>query len=193
MLKPRSLPCFLLLCAVLAIAPSCATHKQKRPRPEESKAVGSGSLSQAKTSLSTGNYKKALDSYGAAFDQQPDNEDLLDAYTEALESVKDAADKVYAAQDYARAGELYYTIAQSGFTERPLQGELTFDDDYLAMRIGACSKMLIEQGIMKYRSGDLQGAITTWNKVLVFNPSDSEAKNSIGRATTQLKNLNQIK
>jgi len=178
----------LLLCAILSLSSSGAPPPL--PKPEESKT---GGLSQAKAYLSSGNYKKALDLYGAAFDRHPDSEDLLDTYTEVLESVKEAADKHYEAQDYAKAGELYATLSSSGFMERPLQGELSFDDDYLSMRIGACSKMLIELGIMKYRTGDLQQAIAVWKKILVFNPSDREAKTAIDRATAQLETLKQIK
>jgi tetratricopeptide (TPR) repeat protein len=190
MATPRPILCSLLLFAILSLASSCVPPPPP-PKPEESKT--GGTLSQAKAYLSSGNYKKALDLYGAAFDKHPDSEDLLDTYTEVLESVKEAADKYYDARDYPKAGELYATLLNSGFTERPLQGELSFDDDYLTMRIGASSKMLIELGIMKYRTGDLQQAITIWKKILVFNPSDREAKAAIDRATAQLQNLKQIK
>jgi tetratricopeptide (TPR) repeat protein len=189
MTNSRPILCSLLLCAILALSSSCVPPPP--PKPEESKT--GGGLSQAKAYLSSGNYKKALDLYGAAFDKHPDSEDLLDTYTEVLESVKEAADKHYDAQDYAKAGELYATLLNSGFLERPLQGELSFDDDYLTMRIGACSKMLIELGIMKYRTGDLQQAIAVWKKILVFNPSDRVAKTAIDRATAQLETLKQIK
>lgn len=189
MTTSRPILCSLLLCAILSLLSSCAPPPP--PKPDESKT--GGTLNQAKAYLSSGNYKKALDLYGAAFDRHPDNEDLLETYTEVLESVKEAADKYYEAQDYAKAGELYATLLNCGFTERPLQGELSFDDDYLSMRIGACSKMLIELGIMKYRTGDLQQAIAVWKKILVFNPSDREAKTAIDRATAQLETLKQIK
>ncbi len=180
----------LLLSAIVLLTASCA-HS---PQPSVSApAEATAALSQAKACLSSGNYKKSLDIYGSAVDRYPEQQDLLDAYVEALESIREKADKAYEMQDYAKAGELYAVLLKSGFGERPLRGRLSFDDDYPAMRIGACSKMLIEQGIMKYRADDLQQAIALWKKVLVFNPTDREAKTAIERASVQLQNLKQMK
>ena len=186
MFKPKSILCPLLLSAIVSLASSCA-HP-----PQPSSAEDVRTVNQAKAYLSSGNYKKAIEIYAAAVDRHPGNEDLLDAYTEALESIKEKADKAYEARDYAKAGELYHTLLKSDFGKRRLQRTLSFDADYLAMRIGACSKMLMELGIMKYRAGDLEQAIAIWKKILVFNPSDGEAKTAIDRATAQLQNLKKM-
>jgi tetratricopeptide (TPR) repeat protein len=190
MFEPKPIIHRIFLGAILLLASSCAHPPQP---PDTGDARNSGSVKQAKSYLSSGNYKKALDVYAAALDRHPDSEALLDAYTKALESIKEDADKAYENQDYAKAGEIYRTLLKCGFGKRPQLGELTFDDDYLTMRIGACSKMLIEHGIMKYRTGDLEQAIAIWKKILVFNPSDREAKTAIDRATVQLQNLKQMK
>ncbi len=208
MFKPKPVLCLILLSAIVSLASSCA-HP---PQPPDTEGVGTGgalahppppsntidvktrdSLNQAKAYLSSGNYKKALEIYAAAVDKHPKNEDLLDTYTEALESIEDEADKAYEAKDYAKAGKLYTTLLKSGFGERLPQGELSFDGDYLTAKTGACSKMLFERGIIKYRAGDLEQAIAIWKKILVFNPSDREAKTAIDRATAQLQNLKQMK
>jgi len=186
MFKAKSILCPILLSAIVSLASSCA-HP---PQPSSSEDVRT--VNQAKAYLSSGNYKKAIEIYAAAVDRHPGNEDLLDAYTEALESIKEKADKEYEARDYAEAGELYHTLSKSGFGKRRLQRALSFDADYLATRIGACSKMLMELGIMKYRAGDLEQAIAIWKKILVFNPSDREAKTAVDRATAQLQNLKQM-
>lgn len=186
MFKPRPILCPVLLSVIVLLASSCA-HP---PQPSSSADVRT--VNQAKAYLSSGNYKKALEIYAAAVDRHPANEGLQGAYTEALESIKEKADKAYEAQDYAKAGELYHTLLKSGFGKQPLQRALSFDADYLAMRIGACSKMLMELGIMKYRAGDLEQAIEVWKKILIFNPSDREAKTAIDRATVQLQNLKQM-
>lgn len=186
MFKPGSIVCPVLLIAIVSLASSCAHPSQPSPSPDVR------TINQAKANLSSGNFKKALDIYAAALDRHPGSVDLQDAYREALESVNENADKAYEAQDYARAGDLYHTLLRSGFSKRPLQRELSFDADHIAMRIGACSKMLMELGIMKYRSGDLEQAIAVWKKILVFNPSDREAKTAIERATVQLQNLKRM-
>jgi tetratricopeptide (TPR) repeat protein len=187
MFKPRSILCPILLSAIVSLASSCA-----HPPPQSSSSADVRTVNQAKAYLSSGNYKKALEIYAVAVDRYPEDEDVLGAYTEALESIKEKADKAYEAQDYAKAGELYHTLLKSGFGKRPPQRALSFDADYLSMRIGACSKMLMELGIVKYRAGDLEQAIAIWKKILVFNPSDREAKTAIDRATAQLQNLKQM-
>jgi tetratricopeptide (TPR) repeat protein len=204
MFKPSPILFPLFLSAIVSLASSCAhppqptdTEGGSDPHPLQQSATEDvrtrGSLDQAKACLSSGNYTKALEIYNAAVDRHPANEDLLDTYTEALEGIKEEADKAYAAKDYAKAGKLYTTLLKSGFGERLPQGELSFDSDDLTMRTGACSKMLFERGIIKYRAGNLEQAIAIWKKILVFNPSDREAKTAIDRAAAQLKNLKQMK
>jgi tetratricopeptide (TPR) repeat protein len=173
-----------------SIGSSCA-HSPQHPAGKD---LRDGSrLDQAKAYMSSGNYKKALDIYTAACDEHPDDDDLLAMSKDALESVKAEADKFYENHDYAKAGELYALLVKSGFEKKHRRSKLSFDNHYLAMRIGSCSKMLIELGIMKYREGDLQQAIAIWKDILVFKPSEQEAKTSIDRATAQLQNLKQIK
>ena len=190
MFNPKALiyPPFLIVLASLGL--SCV-HAPKQPPSEDVKV--SPPVKQAKGYLSSGKYKKALDIYAAAYDGHPEDDDLLDAYRSALESIKAEADRAYENQEYAKAGERYNALVKSGFEKRRLHGEISFDDEHLAMKIKACSKMLIEDGIMRYRAGDLQQAIEIWKKILVFNPTDREAKTSIDRATAQLQNLKQIK
>src|SRR5512136_360698 len=166
--NPKSFICSLSLIVMASLGVSCA----HAPRHSACGDVeGTSALNQAKACLSAGNYKKALDIYAVAYTGHPKDEGLLDAYTDALESINAEADKAYEDQDYAKAGELYNTLLKSGFEKRHFQGEISFDDDYLAMRIGACSKRLIELGIQKYREGELRQAIAIWKKVLVFNPA----------------------
>jgi tetratricopeptide (TPR) repeat protein len=183
---------YLLLIVMAAIGSSCAHSPQHSVFFSEDLRSRSG-LSQAKAYLSSGNYKKALDIYAAACDDHTDDDDMLDMCADVLESVKAEADKVYESHDYAKAGELYNMLLKSGFDKKHRRSKLSFDNHYLTMRIGACSKMLIELGIMKYREGDLQQAIAIWKNILVFKPSEQEAKTAIDRATAQLQNLKQIK
>jgi len=87
MFKPRSILFPVILSAIVSLASSCA-HS---PQPSSSADVRT--VNQAKAYLSSGNYKKALEIYAAAVDRHPGNEGLLSAYTEALESIKEKADR----------------------------------------------------------------------------------------------------
>jgi len=180
----------IVLMAVVFLTASCASAPHSKVRKNGRNAAD---LGRARSSMASGEYKEAIAIYSAACDRNPGNEDLLDTYTEALETVRVTADRAYENQDFAKAGELYSTLSHSGFGQKPLQEELSFDADYLGKRIRACSKTLFELGIVKYRAGDLQNAIAIWKQVLVFDPADQEARTAIETAKIQLQNLKQIK
>lgn len=180
----------IVLMAVVFLTASCASVPNSKVRKNDRNAAD---LGRARSAMASGAYKEAIDIYSAAYNRNPGNEDLLDTYTEALETVKVTADRAFENQDFAKAGELYSTLSHSGIGQKPLQGELSFDADYLDKRIRACAKMLIELGIVKYRAGDLEKAIAIWKKVLVFDPADQEARTAIETAKIQLQNLKQIK
>ena len=180
----------IVLLAAVFLTASCVSVPHSNAHKNGRNAAD---LGRARSSMASGEYKEAIDIYSAACDRSPGNGDLLDTYAGALETVKVTADRAYENQDFAKAGELYATLLHSGFGQKPLQKELSFDADYLGKRISACSKMLIELGIVRYRAGDLENAIAIWKKVLVFDPADQEARTAIETAKTQLQNLKQIK
>lgn len=77
-------------------------------------------------------------------------------------------------------------------------GEDSFGDpgwtrDRVEGRIRDCSERLMEVGLLRYRSGDLAGAIDTWRKIPAFDPSFEDARRGIETATAQQRNLEKIK
>ncbi|MEW6490530.1 MAG: hypothetical protein AB1578_21785 [Thermodesulfobacteriota bacterium] len=60
-------------------------------------------------------------------------------------------------------------------------------------RIRDCSQRLMEAGLLRYRTGDLPGAIDTWRKIAAFDPSFEDARRSIETATAQQRNLEKIR
>jgi hypothetical protein len=52
-----------------------------------------------------------------------------------------------------------------------------------------CQKSLFESGLERYRSGDLNDAISIWKNILVFDPDHRETKKALDMAMLQLKNL----
>ena len=104
-----------------------------------------------------------------------------------------AADAAYQAGAVAEAGIDYSILFESGITTRDFAGTLSFNDDYLSLHIHACSKDLMESGLMKYREEKIGEAIAIWKKALAFDPDNKNVKNAFETATAQLQRLKKIK
>jgi hypothetical protein len=70
--------------------------------------------------------------------------------------------------------------------------DVRFSIEEVRPKIERCSDCLMEKGMLQYRRGDLNTAISTWKKIQAFNPSYEPARRSIQTATFQLKNLEKI-
>jgi tetratricopeptide (TPR) repeat protein len=147
---------------------------------------------QAQEQLALGKYKKALEIYSAAQDKYllPG---LKPGYSSLGEQIKTASDTAYKKGDFAEAGNAYTILLESGITTRDFADSLSFDDDYLRRQIEACSKALMELGLIKYREEKLDEAIAIWKKILVFDANNKNVKKAIDIATGQLQRIQNIK
>lgn len=147
---------------------------------------------QAQAHIALGEYKKALELYSNAYDRYH-YPGMRSSYARTAEQIRTAADAAYQRKDCAEAGSIYHTLFESGITTRDFAQALSFNDDYLNGRISACSKALMENGLMKYREEKLDEAIVIWKKALDFDPENTGIKNSIETATQQLQKLKSLK
>ena len=92
-----------------------------------------------------------------------------------------------------QAGTGYRILFDSGITTRDFAGTLSFNDAYLGGQIKACSRALMESGLMNYREEKLDEAIAIWKKALFFDPDNKNIKNACETATAQLQQLKQLK
>ncbi|HWR73773.1 MAG TPA: tetratricopeptide repeat protein [Nitrospirota bacterium] len=180
---------FLGLSAITLIT-SCASIQKTAGR--ESKAVDDA-ITQAQMHLARGDYKKALEAYDDAYGDYPRSAELRGSYIRAGEQIKAAVDAAFQKKEFAEAGSGYTTLLKSTLTDKNFAGALSFDTDHLNKRIQACSKGLLETGLVQYRQGKLDQAISLWRKAITFDPDNKEAKDAISTATVQLQNLKNIK
>jgi len=59
--------------------------------------------------------------------------------------------------------------------------------------IETCRKILFEDGLDHYRSGNLSQAISIWRDILTFDPENLEVKNATDKAVLQSGNMKKIK
>lgn len=190
MIPPGSKASLLLILVLLIAAPSCAAfHKLIGA---ESRFVETA-IKQAQTHFESGDYGKALEVYADAYRHYPRSEVLRANYLRAGERVRTASDAAYQRKDFVEAGSACAILLKSAILDKDFAAELSFDKEHLNQQIKACSKGLLEAGLVQYREGNLDEAIATWGKVAAFDPDNREVKNAIDKATMQLQNLNNMK
>jgi tetratricopeptide (TPR) repeat protein len=194
----------MLLCACLVVfAPSCvSTRRATGPAGKEHKVIEETTgqehkvveetTRQAQANIASGEYKKALERYSAAYQKYHSGE-MRDSYAGTGEQIWKIAESAYQRKDFAEAGAVYSALLESGITTRDFAHTLSFDDDHLNGQMKACSKALLETGLTTYRDGKLEDAISLWKKALVFDRDNKDIKSAIETATTQLQNLKHLK
>ena len=189
---------FLLICvALVAFFSSCVSmHKEADYKKAEPAGTGSNSIDVtirlAQEQIAHGEYKKALGIYSTAYDKyhQPI---LRYHYAGTGEQTRNAADAAYQRRAFADAGSLYLVLFESCITTRDFAWSLSFNDGYLSGQIKACSKALTEIGLVRYREEKLDEAISSWQKVLVFDRDNKGVIKAIQTATRQLQKLKNFK
>lgn len=183
----------MLLCACLVVfTPACSYLKRAAsPAGQEHKVIADTDK-QAQANIALGEYRKALEVYSNAYDRYH-YPGMQSSYARTAEQIRTTADTAYQKKDFAEAGSIYKTLFESGITTRDFAQSLSFDDDYLNGQINACSKALMESGLMKYREEKLDEAIAIWKKALVFDPENTGIKNAIETAALQLQKLKSLK
>jgi len=183
---------FLLSCIVLAVfSSSCASHKGAGPADAGANSVDD-IVRIAQEQIAHGLYKQALDVYSQAYDKYH-HQRLRYHYAGAGEQIRNAADAAFRKSAFAEAGSVYHVLFESGITIRDFAGSLSFNDDYLDGQIKSCSKALTEIGLVKYREEKLDEAISSWQKVLVFDTANKGVMKAIDTATRQLQHLKNFK
>lgn len=181
----------IAFCFVALAMAACSFHP-KGPRTASEERFISETAQQAQTQFALGRFKRALELYSNVFDKHH-HPGLRHGYARLGEQVRSAADTAYQRGQIAEAGIDYSVLFESGITTRDFAGTLSFDDDYLSRQIKACSKALMESGLMKYRAEKLDEAIAIWKKALAFDPDNRNIRNAFDTATAQLQKLKQLK
>ncbi len=176
--------------ALAAIASSCSTLPKAGGLADARLVVDT--TRQAQEQFALGRYRRALDIFSNAYDKNH-HRGLRQGYARLGEQIRAAADRAYESNEFADAGYAYRILFESGITTRDFAASLSFDDDYLSSHIRACSKPLMEFGLMKYREEKLDEAIAIWKKILVFDIDNRSVKSAIDTATVQLQQLRTIK
>jgi tetratricopeptide (TPR) repeat protein len=143
--------------------------------------------------LKTGEFQKAIDIYKEIYQKYPRDLTVRRGYIKTLKSIKGSGDRAFERSDFALAGCVYEILLKNFSSVTHLNGSFSFDREGLTAKIKSCKKILFENGLEQYRSGNLNQAISIWKSILVFDPENQEIKKAVDMATLQFKNLQKTK
>ena len=148
---------------------------------------------EAQSFLKSGDFQKGIDIYKTLTQQYPSDATVYNRYVSLLESIKGRADIDLKRKDFALAGKTYRILLENYSTLNNLQQSLSYDAGLLDAGIKTCRKILFEDGLKHYRSGNLSQAVSIWKNILTFDPEDQDVKKATDMATLQSQNLGKIK
>ncbi len=144
---------------------------------------------QVSLHLKAGEFRKAVDLCKEMYHKYPQDDIVRAGYVRTIESIKTSGDRAFTERDFALAGCVYEVVLRSISSMNHLNGSFSFSREGLAARIRNCRKILFENGLEQYRSGNLNQAISLWKSILAFDPENREIKRAVDMATLQYSNL----
>jgi tetratricopeptide (TPR) repeat protein len=148
---------------------------------------------QTRSCLKNGDVQKGIDIYRGLIQQYPWDTTVRNGYVSILESIKGQADLDFKRKDFAQAGRTYRILLRNYSSLSHLNRFLSYNAGLLDTGIETCRKILFEDALEQYRSGNLSQAISIWRNVLTFDPENPEAKKATDMAILQTRNLEKIK
>jgi tetratricopeptide (TPR) repeat protein len=143
--------------------------------------------------LKVGDFRKAIDLCQEVYKKYPQDPTVRNGYIRTLESIKTNGDRAFEGRNFALAGSVYGIVLRNVSSVNHLNGSLSFSKEGLTAKISNCRKVLFENGLKQYRSGNLNQAISFWKSILTFDPENREIKKAVNMATFQLENLQKTK
>ena len=148
---------------------------------------------QARSCLKNGDVQKGIDIYRGLIQQYPWDTTVRNGYVSLLESIKGQADLDFKRKDFAQAGRTYRILLKNYSSLSYLNRFFSYNAGLLDTGIETCRKILIEDALEQYRSGNLSQAISIWKNILTFDPENLEVKKAMDKAILQTRNLEKIK
>jgi tetratricopeptide (TPR) repeat protein len=145
--------------------------------------------SQAQQALEAGNFAKVLDTYQAAFRENPGDADLTAKYRGAVNDINAVGDRALGDKDFALAGRVSAFLLKNFPSFEGLRPPVAFSRGTLSEAIAICRDGLTKAGLEEYRKGKLAKAIAVWEDLLAFDPDNAEIKKAVNTVRIQLNEI----
>lgn len=178
-----------------AAPPASAPPGKKAPDASPHSTAGSiadAAYSGGSAALQEGRPERALELFADAWKEAPGHPGVEQDFAGALELLKKTGDHAEQKEDFAGAGKAW-TASLSYLSHPAAKGKsLSFTRSDLKGNLDRLSRKLMDKGLVEYREGRFEAAISWWQKILAYDPANEEAAKSVRTATTQLENLKKI-
>jgi len=144
---------------------------------------------KAHQALEAGDFAKALETYQAAFKENPGDVDLTVRFRGTVNDIEAAGDRALGDKDFALAGRVNAFLLRNFPAFEGLQPPVAFSRGTLRETVAICRDGLTKAGLEEYRKGNLAKAIAVWEALLAFDPDNAEIKKAVNTAMIQLNEI----
>lgn len=170
--------------------PAITPSKTAPPPPVES--VADTAYANGAAALEDGRPGRALDLFAEAWKEVPGHPWVAQDFAVALERLKKQGDAAEQQGKPEEAGKAW-KASLSYLSHPAVKGKtLSFTRTDLKENLDRLSKTLMDKGLVEYREGRFESAVSWWQKILAYDPANEEAAKAVRTATTQLENLKKI-
>lgn len=162
------------------------------PPPPPAGSIADNAYADGAAALQEGSPDRALERFSEAWKERPLHAGVSRDFPVALERLKKRGDDAEQKGQLEAAGRAW-SASLSYLSHPAAKGKtLPFTRADLQGNIDRLSKTLMDKGLVEYREGRFESAISWWQKILAYDPANEEAEKSVRTATTQLENLKKI-
>lgn len=181
------------------------------PKPPEPKATESPAdprLEAGQQFLKQGKNKEAVVEFEAVLKSNPSSQPAALGLRQAQKKIKEDREKLiqsltqlndkglefYHREDPLMAGLAWKEAIDllRAQNDPNLERELPFRVEEITGHLDQLVRVLVDKGVLLYRQGELQSAISAWQNVLLIEPEHTEAKDYIHKARIKMDTLEKL-
>ena len=162
--------------------------------PPKAPAVSPGdkAFADGMAALREGSPERALELFAVAWKEKPGHPGVSQEFDGALIALKKNGDAAYAQGKPEDAGKRWMGTLRHMNHPAAKPKNYPFTRADVQGQVDRLTAGLMEKGLLDYRKGNIEAAISDWKTILAYDPGNEEAAKSIRTATTQLENLKKI-
>lgn len=189
--------CLLILLAINSNHFSCTHLKQIIERLHKNPTIiqdrdYDAVRKKVAAQIQDGNYIEAVDIINMEVKKGKHEITYDGLYVTSINGLIDDGMKYYAEGEYGKAGIAFTKAIENFPSSKSLVARIKSSPKEMKSYIKTVTERLMEEGLKEYRDGNLKNAISTWEKIIKYDPNHAEANKMIDVTTVQINNLKAI-